>query len=405
MTGKHPARLHLTNWIGGEGAGRLLQAEYVRQLPLEEVTLGEAFQDAGYATGYIGKWHLGGTGFMPTDQGFDVSVAVNQAGQPAGYFYPYHGDEPSVWDVPDLGDGEEGEYLTDRLTDEALAFIDAQQDGPFFLVLAHYAVHTPLQSKDALTAEYAAKAASLPEHEGPDFISESGLATTKAYQDHAVYAGMVQSTDESVGRVLDRLEALGLSDSTVVVFLSDNGGLSTYAGDLTAGATSNLPLRAGKGWLYEGGIRAPLIIRWPGALGAGGVSDTPASSTDIYPTLLAMAGLEARPEQHVDGMSLAPILRYSGELGREALFWHFPHYHGSGNRPSGAVRVGDLKLIEWFEDDRVELYDLAADPGETQDLSATMPEAVAELRARLHTWRQEVGARMPSPNPDWEPER
>jgi arylsulfatase A-like enzyme len=405
MTGKHPARLNLTNWIGGEGAGMLLQAEYVRQLPLEEVTLGEAFQEAGYATGYIGKWHLGAAGFMPTDQGFDVSVAVNQAGQPAGYFYPYRGDEPSVWDVPDLADGADGEYLTDRLTDEALAFIDENQDHPFLLVLAHYAVHTPLQSKEALTAKYEAKAASLPEHLGPEFISESGLATTKVYQDHPVYAGMVESTDDSVGRVLDRLDALGLSDSTVVVFVSDNGGLSTYAGERTAGATSNLPLRAGKGWLYEGGVRAPLIIRWPGEAGAVGVSDAPASSTDLYPTLLEMAGLERRPEQHVDGMSLAPLLRYSGEPGRDALFWHFPHYHGSGNRPSGAVRVGDLKLIEWFEDGHVELYDLEQDPGETTDLSAAMPEAVEGLLARLRAWRQEVGARMPVPNPDWESER
>ena len=402
MTGKHPARLNLTNWIGGEQAGMLLQADYVRQLPLSEVTLGEAFHEAGYSTGYIGKWHLGGTGFLPPDQGFDVAVAVNQAGQPASYFYPYRQEEPSVWDVPDLEDGEEGEYLTDRLTDEALAFIDAQGDNPFFLVLSHYAVHTPLQSKVALTGKYEEKAAGLPPASGPEFLSESGLGTTRQRQNHAVYAGMVQSTDESVGRILDRLEALGLSDSTIVVFVSDNGGLSTYSGERTLGPTSNLPLRAGKGWLYEGGIRAPLIIRWPGAAAAGGVSETPASSTDIYPTLLEMAGLAQRPEQHLDGVSLAPVLRYSIELGRETRFWHFPHYHGSGNRPSGAVRVGDMKLIEWFEDDRVELYDLAADPGETYDLSAAMPEAVAELRERLREWRQEVGAGMPSPNPDYE---
>jgi len=403
MTGKHPARLNLTNWIGGEQAGMLQQADYVRQLPLDEVTLGEAFQEAGYTTGYIGKWHLGETGFLPPDQGFDVSVAVNQAGQPASYFYPYHLDEPSVWDVPDLQDGQEGEYLTDRLTDEALAFIDAQGDSPFFLVLSHYAVHTPLESKDELTAKYEEKAAGLPSASGPEFISESGLGTTRQQQNHAVYAGMVQSTDESVGRILDRLDALGLSDSTIVVFVSDNGGLSTYSGDRTLGPTSNLPLRAGKGWLYEGGIRAPLIIRWPGEAGAVGVSETPASSTDLYPTLLEMAGLGRRPEQHVDGVSLAPILRYSGELGREALFWHFPHYHGSGNRPSGAVRVGDMKLIEWFEDGRVELYDLASDPGETDDLSAAMPEATEQLRATLNAWRQEVGAGMPHPNPDWTP--
>jgi arylsulfatase A-like enzyme len=403
MTGKHPARLNITNWIGGEQAGMLLQAEYVRQLPLDEVTLGEAFQEAGYTTGYIGKWHLGETGFLPPDQGFDVAVAVNQAGQPASYFYPYHRDEPSVWDVPDLQDGEEGEYLTDRLTDEALAFIDASQEGPFFLMLSHYAVHTPLQSKDELTAKYEGKAASLPPAAGPEFISESGLGTTRQHQNHAVYAGMVQSTDESVGRILDHLEALGMWDSTIVVFVSDNGGLSTYSGDRTLGPTSNLPLRAGKGWLYEGGIRAPLIIRWPGGAGVTGVDPTPTTSTDLYPTLLEIAGLEQRPQQHVDGVSLKPLLEQAGDLNREALYWHFPHYHGSGNRPSSAIRVGDMKLLEWLEDDRVELYDLAADPGEHNDLSASMAEVVADLRDRLHVWRQDVGAGMPRPNPDWQP--
>jgi len=403
MTGKHPARLNLTNWIGGEQKGMLLQAEYVRQLPLEEVTLGEAFQDAGYATGYIGKWHLGETGFLPPDQGFDVAIAVNQAGQPASYFYPYHRDEPSVWDVPDLQDGEEVEYLTDRLTDEALDFIDSHRDGPFFLMLSHYAVHTPLQSKAALIAKYAGKAADLPAPSGPGFLSESGLGTTRQHQNHAVYAGMVQSTDESVGRILDRLDRLGLTHSTIVVFVSDNGGLSTYSGERTSGPTSNLPLRAGKGWLYEGGIRAPLIIRWPGEAGAIGVNETPTSSTDLYPTLLEITGLEQRPQQHVDGVSLAPLLEHSGDLDREALFWHFPHYHGSGNRPSGAVRVGDMKLIEWLEDDRIELYDLAEDPGEANDLVASLPDIVEALRGRLHAWRQEVGAGMPHPNPDWQP--
>jgi arylsulfatase A-like enzyme len=387
----------------------LLQAEYVRRLPLEEVTLGEAFREAGYSTGYIGKWHLGETGYMPPNQGFDTSVAVNQAGQPASYFYPYHRDEPSVWDVPDLESGEEGEYLTDRLTDEALAFIDANQDSPFFLVLSHYAVHTPLQSKDALTTEYEEKAAMLPPASGPEFVSESGLGTTRQRQNHPVYAGMVQSTDESVGRVLAHLEAVGLWESTIVVFVSDNGGLSTYSGERTLGPTSNLPLRAGKGWLYEGGIRAPLIIRWPaapgpaGAAGAKGVNGTPTTSTDLYPTLLAIAGLEQRPQQHVDGVSLVPLLEQTGDLSREALYWHFPHYHGSGNRPSSAVRVGNLKLIEWLEDGRVELYDLVRDPGESNDLSASLPEAVEQLRERLRAWRQEVVAGMPSPNPDWEP--
>lgn len=400
MTGKHPARVQITNWIGGEQAGMLRQAEYLRRLPLEEVTPGEAFKTAGYVTGYMGKWHLGDGDHMPDAQGFDVTVAVNGAGQPATYFYPYRRENSSVWDVPDLEGGAEGEYLTDRLTDEAVRFLQTYADQPFFLVLSHYAVHTPLESKDELASKYQAKADQLGPIDVP-FAPVSRLAISKQRQDHAVYGGMVESTDDSVGRILDTLDELGLAESTAVVLVSDNGGLSTLPPGRTSMPTSNLPLRAGKGWLYEGGVRAPLIIKWPGADAAPTI-DVPVTSMDLYPTLLDMAGLPALPDQHVDGLSLAPLLGGEEGLEREALFFHFPHYHGSGNRPSGAVRVGDLKLVEWFEDGSVELYDLAADPSEEVDLTYSEPGEVARLREIIGRWRVAVDAGMPTPNPDYE---
>ncbi len=401
MTGKHPARLHLTNWIGGEQKGPLLQAEYVRQLPLEEITVGEAFREAGYATGYIGKWHLGKEGFMPDDQGFDFIKTVNYAGQPGSYFPPYENPNFALTNVPDLNGDPDDAYLTDRLTDVAVEFLEAHRDSAFLLVLSHYAVHTPLQSKDTLTHKYEAKTEALPPTDEPAFLPEGTLGTTRQRQDHAVYAGMIESTDESVGRVLDALDALGLADNTVVVFVSDNGGLSTLSRDRAWAPTSNRPLRAGKGLLYEGGIRVPFIVKGPGVAQPGSLNHTPATSTDLYPTLLEMAGLPLRPDQHRDGLSLAPLLAGDDSLERDTLYWHFPHYHGSGNRPTGAIRAGTFKLIEWFEDDRVELFNLDDDLGETTDLAATMPDKAAELRDALHAWREAVDARMPTPNPEW----
>jgi arylsulfatase A-like enzyme len=402
MTGKDPARLHITNWIGGEGSGMLLQAEYLRQLPLEEITLGEAFKEAGYATGYIGKWHLGAEGFLPPDQGFDFAFAVNHAGQPGSYFYPYKNENWPLTNVPDLEDGEGGDYLTDRLTDAALEFIEARRDTTFFLVFSHYAVHTPLQSKVELTAKYESKAQSLAATDAPAFLPEGANATTKQRQDHAVYAGMIESTDRSVGRVLAVLDSLDLAARTVVVFVSDNGGLSTLRRRRGI-PTANLPLRAGKGWLYEGGLRVPLIVKWPGGVEGGHVVDQPAITMDLYPTLLEIAGLPLRPDQHRDGLSLVPLLLRTGAPDREQLFFHFPHYHGSGNMPSGAARVGDYKLLEWFEDGKIELYDLSADIGESRDLTSQMPELAGGLHEILEEWRRSVGARMPAPNPDWRP--
>ena len=396
LTGKHPARLNITDWIGGSQRGELLPAEYEHQLAFEEVTIAEVLRDAGYTTGFFGKWHLGDTPFLPDSQGFDLNVGGTAAGQPASYFYPYKAQEgrSDFWDVPHLEEGVEGEYLTDRLTDEAIHFLEAQGDDPFLLYLSHYAVHTPIQSKEDLTEKFRLKAESLPELGGAPFLHEHDRAFVKQFQDHAAYAGMVQSVDESVGRVLQTVERLGLTENTVVIFMSDNGGLTTLANSQNA-PTAVLPLRAGKGWLYEGGIREPLIVKWPGVVDANSICSEPVLSTDFFPTMLEMAGVEDQPDIHPDGMSLTPLLRQGGPLGRDALFWHFPHYHGSGNRPSGAIRAGDYKLVEWFEDGEVELYNLTEDIGESRDLSEDMPDRVAELSEMLHNWHRAVDAQMP----------
>src|SRR6185437_1295032 len=281
MTGKYPARLHITDWIGGGLSMKFLPAPYLHQLPLEEITIAQALKEAGYKTGHFGKWHLGGKGFFPHDHGFDVDFANgNGAGQPPSYFYPYaNKDKPSI-----ITDGNPGEYLTDRLTDEAIKFIEANKAGPFFLYLPHYAVHTPLQAKPEMVAKYEKKKQSL--HIGEEFATQENTKT-RVVQGNVVYAGMMESLDQSVGRIMQTLDRLGLADNTILLFTSDNGGLSQHG----AASTANLPLRAGKGWLYEGGIREPLIIRFPGIIKSGSTCESPVISNDFFPTLLAIAGV------------------------------------------------------------------------------------------------------------------
>ncbi len=395
MTGKYPARLGITDWIGAPQK----PTSYREGLPLEEVTIAEALKEAGYATGYVGKWHLSSRGadratYYPDRQGFDINVGGDHSGSPPTYFHPYAKGGRSLETMP--ASGREGEYLTDRLTEESLKFIEANRDRPFLLYLSHYAVHTPLESKMELAERYQAKAKRFPKLQGPHAQPVYGPYKTRLVQDHAVYAGMVQSVDESVGRVLDKLRALGLEQDTIVIFMSDNGGLSTVQRE---GPTCNLPLRVGKGWLYEGGIREPMIVKWPGVVKSGSECPEPVVSTDFYPTMLEMAGLPPKPKQHVDGVSLVPLLEGTGTPEREALYWHYPHHHGSGNRPSGAVRAGDYKLIEWYEDGKVELYNLKEDVGEKNDLAAKMPAKADELTRMLHAWRAEVGAKMPEGEP------
>jgi arylsulfatase A-like enzyme len=293
---------------------------------------------------------------------------------PRAFFWPQWKGNPPI-------EGrEDGDYLPDRLAEEAAKFIRDRRERPFFLYLSHYAVHIPLQAKKDYIAKYRGKA-------------EPGQP-----QNNPIYAGMVQSIDDSVGRVMRTLEELGLADRTVVFFMSDNGGLSVREGPNTP-ATSNAPLRAGKGYLYEGGIREPWIVKWPGVVKPGTTCALPVTSIDFYPTILEMAGVKGDPRHRVDGESIVPLLRQTGGLARDAIYWHYPHYSNQGGKPGGAVRQGDHKLIEFYEDGRLELHNLREDIGETKDLAAAMPQRAAELRRKLDDWRQGVGAQMPTPKP------
>ena len=390
MTGKYPARLNLTDYLIGRRRGKLIPPEYIHQMPLEEVTIAEALKEAGYATCFIGKWHLGGKPYWPEQQGFDVNIGGTQSGMPRNSFWPQWRGNPPI-------EGRAGEYLTDRLTDEALMFLESKKDKPFLLYLSHYAVHIPLQAKKEMIEKYKAKAAKQPTRQ-PRFLPE-GRSKARQVQDHPVYAGMVESVDESVGRVMKKLEDLGVADNTVVIFMSDNGGLSTAEGL----PTSNVPLRAGKGWLYEGGIREPMIIKWPGVVKPQSSCNVPVTSTDFYPTMLEMAGLPLKPKQHIDGVSLVPLLKGKKKINRKAIFWHYPHYGNQGGSPGGAVREGDYKLIEFYEDNRAELYNLKTDISERKNLTEKMPEKAAKMRKMLQTWRKDVDAKMPRPNPDYAP--
>jgi arylsulfatase A-like enzyme len=395
LTGKSPARLHITDWLPGRPNRpnqKLNRPEFQMFLPLEEVTWAETLREAGYQTAFVGKWHLGeSTNFWPTQQGFDVNIGGSKKGSPAKYFSPYQ--------MPNLSDGPTGEYLNERLTDEALKCLDhaANNKKPFLLYFSHYAVHTPLQAKPEVVEKYKAKAAKL-DATRERFLPDHGRQVRQV-QDHPVYGAMVESLDDSVGRVMARLKELNLETNTIVIFTSDNGGLSTAEGSPTA----NLPLRAGKGWAYEGGVREPLLVKWPGVIAPGSVSHAPTISADFYPTLLQLLGLPARPEQHSDGASIVPALK-GGALPERPLFWHYPHYSNQGGAPHGSVRLGDFKLIEWYEDMSVELYDLKNDLGERHNLAKANSAKAAALTQLLHDWRKQVNAQMPTLNPNYQPE-
>ncbi|MBD3267839.1 sulfatase-like hydrolase/transferase, partial [bacterium] len=359
-------------------------------MPLEEVTIAEALQKQNYKTFFAGKWHLGDKGYFPEDQGFDINKGGHHKGSPpGGYYSPYKN--------PKLDDGPKGEYLTDRLTDESIQFMKENTNDPFFLYLSFYTVHTPIQACKRHLGKFKTKAAQLPQP-GPDDKQEhEGL--TKMRQDDPAYASMVYAMDENIGRVLEALDDLGLRENTIVVFTSDNGGLSTRG--RRGYPTCNLPLRAGKGWCYEGGIRVPMILRAPGVTKPGSTCSFPVISNDFYPTLLELAGYDLMPGQHQDGESLVPLLQGEDALDREAIYWHYPHYHGSTWTPGAAVRAGDWKLIEFYHYQKVELYNLKEDPGEKNDLAAQMPAKARELQDKLHRWQNEMGAKMPTLNPKY----
>jgi arylsulfatase A-like enzyme len=382
LTGKHPARLHLTDWLPGRPdlpAQRLARPLIRQELPLEEETLAESLHAAGYATAHVGKWHLGGAGFEPTRQGFDLNIGGDATGSPLSYFAPFGRQGRTM---PGLDDAPGGQYLTDRLTAEAERFLDVNRARPFLLYLPHFAVHIPMKAKEDLIAKY-------PRWDG----------IPRGRQQNPVYAAMLESLDDSVGRIVAKVDALGLAGKTILIFTSDNGGLATLEGPHTP-ATINAPLREGKGFLYEGGLRVPLIVRWPGHV-APGTEDAPVWAADLPATIKALCNLPGPIAG--DGVSLAPLLTEGKPLAPRALFWHYPHYSNQGGRPGGAVRDGDWKLIEHYETGRRELFDLKRDISEATNLAASHPGKVDELAAKLGAWRKDVNAQMPTPNPAYAP--
>jgi arylsulfatase A-like enzyme len=383
MCGKYPPRTGVTDYIPGSRTrgGKLLAAPNRDHMALEEVTIAERLRATGFTTFFAGKWHLGDNAFSPNGQGFGPGLLTGRLGT---FYYP-----PTDRPAPDPAVDP---HATDRIADAAVEFIDRNRDRAFFAYVPFLDVHTPLQAPADLVAKYERKRSQAP----PDRWGQERERKVRLVQNHAVYAAMVEQMDRAVGRVLSALDRTGLTDRTIVIFTSDNGGLSTSEGH----PTSNLPFRAGKGWPYEGGIRVPLIATVPGVTRPGSVCHTPVISTDLYPTILELTGQPLAPQQHRDGVSMVPLLR-GGALGPRLLFWHYPHYGNQGGAPCGVVRDGDWKLIEWFEDQRRELFNLSSDPGEKHDLAAANPGQVSALGARLLAWRADVHAVMPTKNPEW----
>jgi arylsulfatase A-like enzyme len=377
LTGKYPARLHITDWIPGlpPENPKLLVPDFTKQLPLEETTLAELLHDAGYATASIGKWHLGGPGFYPEHHGFDRNIAGTDQPRPhPGYFAPYN--------ISTIEQGPRGEYITDRLGEEAVRFIRAHADRPFFLYLPHFAVHTPIEAKKKLIERYQANV-------------RDGMRHT-----NAAYAAMIHSMDQTIGRIRRTLQELGITDRTVIIFTSDNGG--------RVPTTSNAPLRVGKGSCYEGGVRVPLIVHWPGVTPPGSECGTPVITMDLFPTVLEMVGLQRDGQTSIDGVSLAPLLKQRGELPERPLFWHYPHYQHyqqGGTTPYAAIRRGDWRLIEFFDGAPIELYNLREDIAESINLAESSPEIMESLRKELHAWLREVNAQMPTDNPTYDPSK
>ncbi len=382
LTGCYPARIHLTDWIAGhkKPQARLKIPDWKMKIDHERILLPEALKEGGYATGFFGKWHLmpdGAADFSkhyPTDHGFDCNIGGREWGQPKGpgkYFAPFG--------MPNLN-GKPGEFLTDALTDQALAFMEKHAPStPFFLYLSYYTLHSPLMAPADLEAKYRKKA--------------QGFDNRKKELLNPQRAGMVECLDRSVGRIRAKLDELGLTENTIIILTGDNGGDHQ---EVTGG------LSQFKGFSHEGGVRVPLIAQWSGKIPTATICEKPVIGTDFYPTILDLTGLPARPEQHADGLSISSLLRNpSASLSREAIYWHYPHYHRTN--PYGAIRKGDWKLIEFFEDGSTELYDLKADPFEKNNLAKAEPERAESMRSDLVAWRKSVAAQMPTPNPNYQP--
>ncbi len=359
MTGKHPARLHLTNYLPGRAdapSQKLRQPRIEGQLPLAEITIAELLHNAGYATGLFGKWHLGGDGFSPKQQGFDTVFM------------------PEATSKPSTSEGGKSEHA---ITEAAIKFIESNKDRPFFCYVPHNNPHIPITAK-------------------PELIQNNSAAF------HPAYAAMIETLDDSVGLLMQKIESLGIAERTLIIFTSDNGGLHVLESPGTP-ATHNTPFRAGKGYLYEGGLREPLIARWPGKIQPGTTCDTPIVLTDLVPTFLEFAGIDpGKTCGPLDGSSIARLLR-GQPMPARAHFWHFPNYTNQGGRPASAMRDGDWKLIEHFEDRKCELFNLATDPSEKNDLAATEPARTTDMKSKLTAWRTGIGAQMPEPNPAFDP--
>ncbi len=403
MSGKTPARHGITDWIGAPAGAdwrkqnrhnQLLPPEYVHELPWEYITLPEAMKEAGYKTFFAGKWHLGDKGSWPEDHGFDINRGGWDKGSPiGGYFSP--------WENPNLENREDGENLSMRLAKETIRFLhdyNPNETGqPVFAFLSFYAVHGPIETSEEKWKEYRDKAEKMG-------IAQNGykmgrFLPIRQVQDNPVYAGLVETMDDAVGLVLKALDELGLAENTIVIFTSDNGGVA--AGD--SFSTSNKPLRAGKGYQFEGGIREPYFIKVPGLTKGGGVCDVPVSGVDFYPTILDLTGQTLRQQEHADGVSLLPLLK--GErIAERPLFWHYPHYGNQGGEPSSVVREGDWKLIYYYEDGREELYNLNTDLQETTDFAQNYPGKVNELHTKLFDYLRETGARYPEKDPEYNQE-
>ncbi len=402
MTGKFPSRHGITDWIGAKTGkdwretnsfNKLLPPDYVHHLPHAYTTFPEAMKEADYKTFFAGKWHLGEEGSYPEDHGFDINQGGFQSGGPytGGYYSPFN--NPKMKDY----EGEKGMSLSMKLAKETVGFIEENQDTPFFAFLSFYAVHSPIQTTQEKWAKYRKKAEELG-------ISEHGFEMghflpIRQVQDNPVYAGLVETMDDAVGTVMNALDEMGLAENTIVVFTSDHGGVS--AGDDFA--TSNLPLRGGKGYQYEGGLRVPYFIKVPWLDIAGKKSDKPVTGTDFYPTILDLIGERSRPEEHMDGVSILPLLN-ENKLKERTLFWHYPHYGNQGGEPSSIIRLNNWKLIHYYEDGREELYNLANDFKEKNNLSERNPDKVRELHLKLFNHLEEVEAKFPKKDPKYNKE-
>jgi arylsulfatase A-like enzyme len=390
LTGRYPARLHLTDWIPGHKKpfAKLSVPDWQMFMDSNQTTLAEALKENGYRTFFIGKWHLMPENkparmpeHTPERHGFDVNIAGREWGQPKGpgkYFYPWG-------DLPGITGGEPGDFLDDRLTDEALSFLDHPGDKPFLLYMAYYLVHGPFMCKPEYEQKYLSKANADPESWTRLYGSNTAIAVK--------YAGMVQTMDDSVGRLMQKLRERGLDKNTIIIFTSDNGGL--FPGSAAG-------LRGKKGTAYEGGTRVPAIVRWPGKVAPGSLCDDPVIGMDYFPTILESVGLKAMPEQHCDGKSILPLLTQTAGLPPRDLYWHYPHYH-QNTAPYSAVRSGDWKLVEFLENGKLELYDLKKDPAESHNCASESPDKTAMLKSKLDAWRRDVGAQMPGPNPKYDP--